>query len=308
VADSLLFQLIGHQFEDYFSLQLSSVAFFFLCAFEMLLRKRRLSFKLAPDQITDMFYWLLTPQVRVVSRVIAVLLIVGLALLLGVRLDAARLEGFGPVAAQPKLLIVAELFVLMDLATYWTHRVFHAVPFLWRFHSLHHSPTRVGWSTTGRVHPVNEAANYLASVVPFALLGFPITLMLPVAPIVIAFALAAHADWDTDYGPFSGILVSPRFHHWHHTHSHEGGNKNFANVFALWDRLFGSYYLPADRLPERFGLDVDDVPQGFIGQLLYPWRRRSAPEQSPPLAREASPRASVHDLEQIRELGPGRES
>jgi sterol desaturase/sphingolipid hydroxylase (fatty acid hydroxylase superfamily) len=184
--------------------------------------------------------------------------------------------------------------VLMDLITYWAHRSFHTFPFLWRFHSLHHSAKYVRWSTTGRVHPLNELANYMVTVLPLALIGFPVNAVMPATPIVILFALFAHTQLNVSFGPLSSIFVSPRFHRWHHTHSHEGGNKNFANVFSLWDRLFGTYYLPADRMPERFGLDVDDVPESYVGQLVYPWRRRSEP------AREESTTAVVPELDSAR--------
>jgi sterol desaturase/sphingolipid hydroxylase (fatty acid hydroxylase superfamily) len=85
--------------------------------------------------------------------------------------------------------------------------------------------------------------------------------------------VGAHTQWDISFGPLSTVFVSPRFHHWHHTHSEEGGNKNFANVFSFWDRIFGTYYLPEGRSPEKFGLDIDDVPETYLGQLLYPWKR-----------------------------------
>lgn len=279
MSDWSLTQLAAHQLVDFWSLQLSSVAFFVLCGIEMALLKR-LSFSLRPDQTTDMFYWLLTPQVRIVSRMVALGLLVPLALLLGISMEAATLDGFGPVARQPKVLIIAELVLLMDLATYWVHRLFHAVPYLWRFHAIHHSATEVTWSTTGRVHPINEIGNYLATVVPFALLGFPINLTLPTAPAVIAIALLAHSDLKTSYGPLAAVIVSPRFHRWHHTHSEVGGNKNFANVFAFWDRLFGTYFLPADRLPEKFGLDTDGFPQRFLAQLVEPWRDRRGRDET----------------------------
>lgn len=279
MSDWLFVKLASHQLEDYWSLQLSSVAFFWFAGIEMLLRKRRLT-KLTRDQFTDMFYWIMMPQVRIASRLVAIALVVGLAFVFGVTYDAAYFEGYGPIARQPTWLLVIELLLLMDVSTYWTHRLFHTVPGLWRYHALHHSPHQVTWSTTGRVHPLNEMANYLSTVVPWALIGFPVNVVLPVAPFIIFFALFAHSGLNTAYGPFAKILVSPRFHSWHHTHSHEGGNKNFANVFAFWDRLFGTYYLPADRLPTEFGLDVDDVPQGYLGQLLYPWRKPAAAEQA----------------------------
>jgi sterol desaturase/sphingolipid hydroxylase (fatty acid hydroxylase superfamily) len=191
-------------------------------------------------------------------------------------------HGFGPVARQPHWLIVVELIVLMDLITYWAHRSFHAVPFLWRFHALHHSARYVRWSTTGRVHPINELINYLVTVLPLALVGFPVLAVMPATPIVILFALFAHTQVNVSFGPLSWLFVSPRFHHWHHTHSHEGGNKNFANVFSLWDRLFGTYYFPADRSPQVFGLDHEVVPENYLAQLAYPWRKQSAQDVDQP--------------------------
>src|SRR6185295_5726897 len=95
VSDWLFVKFARPQLADYWDLQLSSIAFFWICGIEMLLRKRRLM-KLSRDQITDMFYWLLMPQVRIASRMVAVGLVLGLAMMLGVTYDAAYLEGYGP--------------------------------------------------------------------------------------------------------------------------------------------------------------------------------------------------------------------
>ena len=278
VSRSELLELVRFQVHDYWVLQLSFFGFFGNYAFEMLLRKRRLWAKLPPEVVTDMFYWLFMPPLRMIARFLSVGLIVLLVVAFGAALDPRMLKGFGPIARQPQWLIVAELVVLMDLITYWAHRTFHAVPLLWRFHSLHHSAKYVRWSTTGRVHPLNELANYMVTVLPLMFIGFPVSAVMPATPIVILFALFAHTQVNVSYGPLSSLFVSPRFHRWHHTHQHEGGNKNFANVFSIWDRLFGTYYLPADRLPERFGLDVDDCPESYLGQLLYPFRRPPSAE------------------------------
>jgi hypothetical protein len=56
--------------------------------------------------------------------------------------------------------------------------------------------------------------------------------------------------------------------------SHEGGNKNFSNVFSLWDWLFGSYYLPPGRMPDVFGLDEGYMPESYVAQLAAPFRNR----------------------------------
>lgn len=266
-----LLELLKDQWSDYVRLQLSFFGFFGNYATELVLMKKKLVAKLPREVVTDMCYWLFMPPLRMIARMSSVLVLVAAAALFGSQADPAMLKGFGPLSRQPHWLIVAELVVLMDLITYWAHRAFHTVPLLWRFHALHHSAKYVRWSTTGRVHPLNELANYLVTVVPLALIGFPVNAVMPATPIVILFALFAHTQWDLSFGPLSSLFVSPRFHHWHHTHSHEGGNKNFANVFSIWDRLFGTYYLPEGRSPETFGLDVDDVPESYMGQLLYPW-------------------------------------
>jgi sterol desaturase/sphingolipid hydroxylase (fatty acid hydroxylase superfamily) len=293
VSDFSLFEVAKIQVEDYLPMQASALGFFWLLSMELLARRQRPSRKVfTPELQADMFYWLFMPQVRVVSRILAMLLIVPGGIALGKEIDPRLLHGYGPLARQPAWLIVIELIVLMDLLTYCIHRIFHTVPFLWRFHALHHSARYIRWSTTGRVHPINEAINYLVTVVPLALVGFPVSIVLPVSPVVIAFAIGAHTQWNIGFGPLSSVFVSPRFHHWHHTHSHEGGNKNFANVFAFWDRLFGTYYLPAGRRPETFGLDVDDVPASYFGQLLYPFRGRAARPQPGPEA-EQQPVAGV---------------
>jgi sterol desaturase/sphingolipid hydroxylase (fatty acid hydroxylase superfamily) len=282
---------LARQTEGYWALQVSFLGFFWLCLFEALFTRRSPLRTAGRQLITDMCYWLFMPPLRIVSRFLSVILVALIGLLLGIKLGPHLLDGYGPLSRQPPVLLMVELVLLMDLTTYWMHRWFHTVPLLWRFHSLHHSATYIRWSTTGRNHPVNEIANYLATVVPFALVGFPVSAVLPATPLIIFYALFAHTQWNISFGPLSGVFVSPRFHRWHHTHSDEGGNKNFANIFALWDRLFGTYYLPEGRLPEKFGLDIDDVPQGYLAQLAYPWRRPtvlSSAATHPSLAHDAS--------------------
>jgi sterol desaturase/sphingolipid hydroxylase (fatty acid hydroxylase superfamily) len=274
VSVSQFVELVKSQVGDYGPLQLSFFGFFITCALESLVTRKRLFPNPPPELVTDMFYFLFMPTVRITSRILGALILFQLWSLFGAQDPARLMHGFGPLSRQPKWLLVIELVVLIDLSTYWMHRAFHTFPFLWRFHALHHSAKFLRWTTTGRVHPVNEAMNYLVAVLPFALIGFPVhSIVVLTTPLVILFAVGAHTQWDISFGPLSTILVSPRFHHWHHTHSDEGGNKNFANVFSLWDRLFGTYYLPAGRSPEKYGLDVDDVPETYLGQLLYPWRR-----------------------------------
>lgn len=274
VLNSDLIDQLSSEWSDFGHLQLCATWIFFqLCIVEGLLTGRR-SAKPPPELVTDMFYWLLSPTVRVFGRMATTLLLALAFTAAGVRAVPDVMHGFGPVAAQPSWLIVVELVVLMDLATYWTHRAFHHFPWLWRFHAIHHSAEEVRWSTTGRVHPVNEVATYAVVMAPFVLVGFPVALMVPILPFVAFYAMFAHAQFHLDLGPLGKVLVGPVFHRWHHTHPDEGGDRNFGNVFALWDGLFGTRYMPEGRRPERYGVVGEEVPKSFLGQLAYPFRRR----------------------------------
>ena len=286
MSESLLIELARLQVEDFGRLQLSATATFFsLCIVEGLLSRPRPPAKPTPDLVADMFYWLLIPSVRIVSRFVAGLLLVLLALPLGLPAGPALFHGFGPLAQQSTILIGIEALVLMDLSAYWGHRLFHTVPALWKFHAIHHSAEHIRWSTTGRVHPVNEIANYIVAVVPCFLIGLPLATVLPMVPIMVIYAVSAHTQWNPSFGPLKVIFASPRYHRWHHTMSHEGGNKNFANLFSFWDRVFGTYYLPEDRVAQKFGLDNERIPENYLAQLMYPFKKSgseaAAADESP---------------------------
>jgi sterol desaturase/sphingolipid hydroxylase (fatty acid hydroxylase superfamily) len=76
------------------------------------------------------------------------------------------------------------------------------------------------------------------------------------------------------------VIVSPAFHQWHHTRQAESRDKNFAGLLSFWDVLFGTYYFPAGRLPEDFGIDDASFPGHLVGQLAYPFRRTKQTEAS----------------------------
>ena len=76
-------------------------------------------------------------------------------------------------------------------------------------------------------------------------------------------------------GPLRSVIVSPRFHRWHHPSEEEARDKNFAGLLPLWDILFGTYYIPRERRPTVFGTTTP-VPKGIIGQLTFPFRTHAA--------------------------------
>lgn len=173
-----------------------------------------------------------------------------------------------PIAAQAIIAVA-----IGDLGVYGVHRLQHAVPWLWRFHAVHHSAQEMDWLIALRFHAVDLLLSRTAS------LG--VLVALNIAPSAIAIFAAvfawqswlAHANVRVTYGPLRWVLVSPEFHHWHHSVEREAYNKNYANVLACWDVVFGTAYLPEGRTPDRFGVD-DDVPAGFAARFFFPFRRR----------------------------------
>lgn len=92
-----------------------------------------------------------------------------------------------------------------------------------------------------------------------------------VAPLITLFAILFHANVDWDWDPPRSVIASPRFHRGHHTGEAKARAKNFAGLLPLWDILFGTYYMPKDRVPTQFRTETQ-VPPELIGQLLFPFR------------------------------------
>ena len=67
------------------------------------------------------------------------------------------------------------------------------------------------------------------------------------------------------------MLAGPVFHRWHHTAAARGGERNFASTFPVLDMMFGSFYMPKDKLPDAYGV-ADPMPPSFMGQMIYPFR------------------------------------
>jgi sterol desaturase/sphingolipid hydroxylase (fatty acid hydroxylase superfamily) len=86
--------------------------------------------------------------------------------------------------------------------------------------------------------------------------------------------IAIHSNLRFDFGPLRYALVTPQFHHWHHTSQREWVDRNFAIHLPLIDWLFGTYHLPSGVWPERYGIEGNPVPDGWLRQLMHPFFTR----------------------------------
>lgn len=224
--------------------------------------------------LTNVTYALLSPAAEVFGRSVTTIFVALCAVLMGREVEPALLKGFGPLARQPYWLIVAEMIVLSDFIFYWTHRMAHRIPLLWRFHAVHHSTQHMHAMAALRVHP-GESYALVINTLPLFALGFPLDALAAVAPISFLYALLIHSNLPFSARRLSYVVNSPSFHRWHHSLVYRGDGSNFAGFFPLFDRLFGSYYYPKEP-PEALGIDDEHMPENYAAQMLYPFRRANA--------------------------------
>ena len=192
---------------------------------------------------------------------------------------AAAADAGAPVLRhwiETRSIVIQSVLALMmgDLGVYGMHRLQHTVPWLWRLHAVHHSAEDLDWLVGFRFHPLDLFLLRVASLGPLVALN--------VTPSAIAIFVAVsgwqaslvHANVRMRYGPLRWLLVSPEFHHWHHSHEREAYDKNYASLVACWDVLFGTVYLPREGRPLRYGID-EHVPAGWMERLVHPFRRRN---------------------------------
>ena len=153
------------------------------------------------------------------------------------------------------------------------HRLFHTVPFLWRFHAIHHSSVHLDWIAGSRLHLVDVVITRGFTLIPIVLLGFSQPAVYAYVVFVSFHAVFIHANVRWRWPRLRWLVATPEFHHWHHTSDEEGLDKNFAAFLPALDRLFGTAHLP-DHWPQRYGTVKFQPPEDYLGQLLYPFRRR----------------------------------
>lgn len=169
--------------------------------------------------------------------------------------------------ALPLPLQVVAIVVVADLVQYWMHRACHRVPFLWRFHEVHHSAQAMDWLAGSRLHLVDALLTRAAVFAAIAALGFPVRAIAIYLVFVTAQATFVHANVGWRLRWLEPFLVTPRFHHWHHAESPI--DVNYAVHLPWLDRLFGTFHLPGDAWPERYGLlNGATGPRGFWRQLF----------------------------------------
>lgn len=170
------------------------------------------------------------------------------------------------IAAAPLWLKLIVTLVVTDFAAYWLHRWKHAWPVLWQFHKVHHSQTELNVFTRFRFPLLDRLLDMLV-LFPVGVITGSATVPLALYLFMVLRSCLEHSGQNWTYGPLGWLIVSPSFHGTHHSKAPEHIDRNFAGVFAIWDRLFGTYAPRGDR-PLSYGLHHETIPQDFLyGQI-----------------------------------------
>ena len=174
--------------------------------------------------------------------------------------------------------------LVADLTSYWWHRLQHTTgeSWLWRLHSVHHSPRHFDFWMGARVHPLDTLGFTIVGFGVLAALGTP-RVAIEIAVFFAAMVGAVHhTRVDTDCRWLNRVIPFADHHVVHHSiFPHDAGN--YGNITTLFDGLFGTYRAPTPRSCAPVGAWslAEDFPQGaYAFQLLTPfgrfWRRATS--------------------------------
>ena len=177
------------------------------------------------------------------------------------------------IEAWPKLAQLLLLFVVRDFVQWWTHRLLHAVPFLWEFHKVHHSVEQMGFAAHLRYHWMETIVYRTIEYLPLAMIGFGLEEVFFVHVFTLAVGHWNHANIHVNIGFLKYIFNNPNMHMWHHAYDLPKGREtgvNFGLTLSMWDYLFGTAYIPHSGKSIRLGFPgLSRFPKRFFGQITH---------------------------------------
>lgn len=151
--------------------------------------------------------------------------------------------------------------MLFDLiAQYIVHYLLHKVSFMWRFHMIHHSDTKVDATTGTRHHPGDYVFREIFALITVLIIGAPFAFYMVYKVSTIFFTYFSHANINMPKSIdklLSYVFITPNMHKFHHHYERPWTDTNFGNIFSIWDRLFGTFVYD-DPQKIIYGLDVVD--------------------------------------------------
>ena len=157
--------------------------------------------------------------------------------------------------------IIIAIMVLDLISQYAVHYLLHKIPFMWRFHTVHHSDTRVDVTTGTRHHPIDFIFREFFALIGVVIAGLPFSYYLLYRILTIFFTYFSHANISLPSWldkAISYVFISPNTHKFHHHHIMPWTDTNFGNIFSFWDRIFGTYMYQSTK-DIVYGVDILDA-------------------------------------------------
>lgn len=178
--------------------------------------------------------------------------------------------------------------ILLDLAIYFQHRLFHAVPVLWRLHRLHHADLDIDVTTGLRFHPIEILLSMGIKFALVAVLGAPAAAVLVFEVVLNGMSIFNHANVNTP-AMLDRILrifvATPDFHRVHHSVKSLETNSNFGFNLSCWDHLFGTYRAQPEAGHDGMTIGLEQFRETRdlrLDRMLWqPVRNSSAPQPQP---------------------------
>ncbi len=179
--------------------------------------------------------------------------------------------------------VVIGILLLDLIGAYFIHWLEHRVRWMWKFHLVHHSDTHVDVTTGLRHHPGETIFRIFFTILAVVLIGAPIGIIMLYQSLSVLFAHLTHANVPVPQRIdklLSYLFVTPNMHKVHHHYQQPLTDRNFGNIFAFWDRLFGTFTYVSDVRTLTYGIDthMDAKENDRLGNLLaIPFQRYRKP-------------------------------
>jgi sterol desaturase/sphingolipid hydroxylase (fatty acid hydroxylase superfamily) len=244
-----------------------------------------------PSARADLLFWLTRKLVMPLlipaglTFVVAMGYLVNRAFAHALGIEQPLLGSPGPITV---CIFTVTMLLVYDLSYYLYHLGQHKIPLLWELHKVHHSAEVLVGITKDRVHPLDELMNRIwDGFIPGICFGLWTVISLNPVEVtifginvyimrnILMMDFVRHTHFDMSFGALNHIVLCPRWHHVHHSIDPKHFDKNFGLAFSIWDRFFGTLYVPNKDENFRYGLTDPDVReyQSLFGLYILPLKK-----------------------------------
>ncbi len=173
--------------------------------------------------------------------------------------------------------------IMLDFIIYMQHRLFHKIPFLWRFHLPHHSDRALDVSSALRFHPLEILISYAIKLAAIWSLNIHPASVIIFEMLLNGMAMLSHSNWNLGRADrlLRWLIVTPDMHRIHHSTRQDDDKSNFGFCLSIWDRLFATYQQKSEPHQEAMEIGLPEtisdcnLTERLDDIMLYPFRKQS---------------------------------